>query len=265
VYDELQNQRPQVWIYDLGTKTRNRITFDPEEGSSPCWSHDGTSVFFNVESGGSKAVIGTKRADGSGSTEIIARGKGNLSAGYYPIQVSPDGRYLLMRVLNESGSQLGTLDLKDQQRPIPVRLLGIAGSERGTDRNTASISPDGRWIAFESSEAGTSGIFVSSFGGQAGKWQVSPGGAMAPIWSKGKIVYWSMALNHNEWVDFKAPGGSPVLSAPKQVFPAGKGLNNMLYGASADGTRYLALRRLNAGSGSTLHVIVNWQGLLNAE
>ena len=87
---------------------------------------------------------------------------------------------------------------------------------------------------------------------------------MNPIWTKGRIVYWSIALNHNEWVEVKTPGGAPIISAPKQLFPTGKAQNNLLYSTSADGTRFLAMRRLNSGSGSILYVVVNWQGLMNA-
>ena len=80
---------------------------------------------------------------------------------------------------------------------------------------------------------------------------------------KGRIVYWSTAVNHNGTVEVTTPGGTPIISSPKQVFPSGKAQNNMLYGTSADGTKFLAMRRLNSGSGSSLFVVVNWQGLLN--
>jgi eukaryotic-like serine/threonine-protein kinase len=263
LFDETQNQRGSIWIYDLGKKTRTRITFDPEVASFPCWSSDGSRVFFNIESGARKAIIGTKPSDGSGATEVITQGEENLAAGYYPIQASPDGRYLLIQVLNESRSQLATIDLHDKQRPIPVTLLSIAGGTFPRDHNSVTFSPDGKWLAYEASESGTNAIYISPSGGQPGKWQVSPEGAMNPMWTKGKIVYWSTSLNHNEWVEVKTPGGAPVISAPKQVFPNGKAQNNMLYGTSADGTKFLAMRRLNSGSGSSLYVVVNWQGLLN--
>lgn len=263
LFDETQNQRSSIWIYDIGKKTRTRITFDPEVASFPCWSSDGSSVFFNLESGARKAVIGTKPSDGSGATEVITQGEEDLAAGYYPIQASPDGRYLLIQVLNESRSQLATIDLRDKRRPIPVTLLGIAGGAFPRDHNSVTFSPDGKWLAYEASESGTNAIYISPSGGQQGKWQVSPEGAMNPMWTKGRIVYWSTALNHNEWVEVRTPGGAPVISAPKPVFPSGKAQNNMLYGASADGTKFLAMRRLNSGSGSGLYVVVNWQGLLN--
>jgi len=198
-------------------------------------------------------------------SKVRGPGEENLAAGYYPIQVSPDGRHLLIQVLNESRSQLATIDLHEKQRPIPVTFLGIAGGTFPRDHNSVCFSPDGKWIAYESSESGTNAIYVSPFGGQSGKWQVSPGAAMNPMWAKGKIFYWSTPLNHNEWVDVKTTSGTPIISVPQQVFPTGKAQNNLLYGSSADGTRYLALRRLNSGSGSSLYVVVNWQGLLNPQ
>ena len=44
-----------------------------------------------------------------------------------------------------------------------------------------AFSPDGRWIAYESSESGTYEIYVRPFPVPGGRWQVSAGGGTYPI------------------------------------------------------------------------------------
>jgi len=78
-------------------------------------------------------------------------------------------------------------------------------------------------------------------------------------------VFWSIASSRNEWVQFATRGGSPAFSTPQPVFPEGKAQQIQLFGATADGARYLALRRQNTGIGSNLYLIVNWQDLLSAD
>jgi Tol biopolymer transport system component len=265
VYDDIQNQSTYIWVFDIARKTRNRITFDPDRAAFPCWSNDGSRVFFNVELWGSKAVIGAKHADGSGAMDTIARGEQGLSSGYYPIQVSPDGRTLLIQVVDESKIELATIDLRQTKRPIPVTYLGIRGQAmRKFDHNTASISQDGKWLAYESTESATKSIFVTALAGQSGKWQVSPGSAMNPIWSRGRIVYFSYEANRNESVEFSVRGGNPSFGRAEPLFTSGKAQNNYLYGTTPDARKYLSLRQSNSGTGSSLRIVVNWKGLMNS-
>ncbi len=46
------------------------------------------------------------------------------------------------------------------------------------------MSPDGRWIAYESNETGRDEVFVRPFPNTGdGKWQVSIAGGTAPLWA----------------------------------------------------------------------------------
>ena len=48
----------------------------------------------------------------------------------------------------------------------------------------AVFSPDGRWLAYASNESGTLEVYVRSFPGPGGRWQVSTGGGRWPLWSR---------------------------------------------------------------------------------
>jgi serine/threonine-protein kinase len=263
-YDEVQQQQEtHVWVYDMQKKTKTRITFDPYRTGSPCWSPDGAVLFFNMEVAGNKAVIGMKRVDGSGTIEIISQGDHALNAGYYPVAVTPDGGRLLIQVEDESKSELGVIDLRDIRQPRGVTLLGIKGPGRTRDRNAFSLSPDGRWIAYESRDTGVNAIFVTALGGTSGRWQVTPASGMNPLWAKGRIVYYAMNSNRNEAVTFTVEGGTPVFGSPEPLLPPGRGTNNMLYGITPDGKKYLGVRRSHSGSGSQLSIIVNWRNVVS--
>jgi hypothetical protein len=68
----------------------------------------------------------------------------------------------------------------------PVQFLNGKGSE-----NSGQISPDGKWVAYASDESGAWEIYVTSFPGAAGKWQVSRGGGTEPRWrGDGKELFY---------------------------------------------------------------------------
>ena len=86
-----------------------------------------------------------------------------------------------------------------------------------TERN-AEISPDGRWIAYESDQTGRLEVYVRTFPAvSAGRWQVSTDGGMAPLWGRdGRELFYvresailSVALETN---------GSVKASAPEVLF-----------------------------------------------
>jgi Tol biopolymer transport system component len=257
VFDEVNNQTgsADVWIYDMDRKTRTRISFEPVSGSHPCWSADGSSIFYNTEEGASKANIERKRADGTGEAERIAREGGDASVGYYPVEQSPDGRYLLIRIVNESKSELATIDLREKQRPIPVKKMGIEARD-------ARFSPDGKWVVYESNEPGSNMIFVSSFQGERGKWQLSPTGGNRPRWTSGRISFYSPSANRYEWIDVSFTRGTPTFGTPRPLFPTGRVQNDIIFDAVRDGSRYLAVHPANASSGSNLAIVVNWKKLV---
>jgi eukaryotic-like serine/threonine-protein kinase len=52
------------------------------------------------------------------------------------------------------------------------------------------VSPNGRWVAYDSNESGRSEVYVQAFPPGEGKWQVSTSGGMEPAWREdGKEMY----------------------------------------------------------------------------
>ena len=51
------------------------------------------------------------------------------------------------------------------------------GGEHGTLPGEGTFSPDGKWLAFTEYSAGKREVYITSFPGKSGKWQVSEDGA----------------------------------------------------------------------------------------
>ena len=136
-----------IWIYDLrGTKPIRRLTL---EGGNllPMWTRDGRVVFRSTLVDG-QAGLFWQRADGSAVAERLTE-PGLRS--YFPYSVSADGKTLVLltdrSVLNQPGD-LGqgivTLSLTEDRTPKT-----LFHGAKGEVMFSPTLSPNGRWLAFE--------------------------------------------------------------------------------------------------------------------
>src|SRR6266567_2510301 len=110
----------------------------------------------------------------------------------------------------------------------------IRGSERhssscsylmqGLLRGRPTFSPDGRWLAYSSSESGTFEVYVRPFPGPGGRTQISTGGGRFPIWSrKARELFFRtpdgriMVVRYTAKADSFVPGTAQVWSAMRSL------------------------------------------------
>jgi eukaryotic-like serine/threonine-protein kinase len=260
VYDmiDARGERPDVWIYDLTSGVKSRFTFGSNGGYIPRWSRDGSEIFYRSEVGGHQGNVFVKKTDGSGEEELLASDESATAVAYQPVDVSPDGRFLLITIQDVSGSEFAVVDLHNPDRPVPEEKLGINGTN-------GRFSPDGKWIVYQSTEAGASKIYVSSFKGIAGKWQLPTEAGGNPHWSGNKIIYRSSARDRFEISDISFTTGRPTFRQPRSLFSSGVTENFFIRGVSIDGKRFLAESPDNIGSGSNLYIVANWKGLVESQ
>ena len=78
-----------------------------------------------------------------------------------------------------------------------IRREDDAISSTKASETNGQISPDGKWVAYASNESGDWEIYVTTFPGAAGKWQVSRGGGTEPRWrGDGKEIFYIGAEGH---------------------------------------------------------------------
>ena len=118
------------------------------------------------------------------------------------------------------------LDTSDPDHPKPGKPEPFLGTP--SDENVPMFSPDGRWIAYRSNESGTDEIYVRPFpAGRGGKWQISTGGGLYPIWSNnGRELFYETPDYRIMVVDYTVSGdsfvpGKPRLWSDKQIFYPG--------------------------------------------
>jgi hypothetical protein len=132
---------------------------------------------------------------------------------------------------------------------------------------TGRFSPDGRWIAYQSTESGQGNeIYVRPFPvppGGGSKWMISLGGGNEPRWRKdGKELFYLGAYGQLMATEVTAAGSVFQPGTPKALF---KAVAVQGWDVSADGTRFL-FPSVGARSGETASepftVVLNWTALL---
>ncbi len=161
---EIEDQDHDIWVWDLTRKTLTRVTTDPGSDRSPVWMPDGHRLLFSSQAGSVLGSLFWHAADGTGTAERLLIDSPNVQR---PSSVVADGT----RVLFMEGADLMMLTLGNDRRVRPV--IQTAQIEQN-----GAISPDNRWLAYDSNDSGPSQIYVRPFpNANESKAQVSTGEA----------------------------------------------------------------------------------------
>ena len=170
-----------IWIESTTGAANSRFTFDPAEEVVGVWSRDGSMVAYRTDADGSSLYL--KRATGLERERKRFTMPPSSMDDLVPNSWSLDDRQILFTRQGASGEHLELLPVAGGE---PTRLLTGKGSE-----TNGQISPDGKWVAYASDESGNWEIYVTSFPGAEGKWQVSRGGGREPRWrGDGKEMFY---------------------------------------------------------------------------
>jgi serine/threonine-protein kinase len=252
---DIRDQEQDIWVWDLARETMTRFTFDPAPDIAPVWTPDGRRIAF------SRAGQGLFwAAEGTGIVERLTESATNP----VPSTFSRDGKGL---VFSEGSAPLTNgirlLDLELKQ------AIDLVMQAMVTAQN-ADISPDGRWLAYQSNESGQPEIYVRPFPDvQGGRWQVSRAGGTRPLWARsGRELFYlappgqSAGGGAESDVAMMAvpiePGSVFRALNPTRLFggPYFTGLNGRTYDVSADGQRFLMIKDKTAGAVSASRRII---------
>ncbi|MGC2245122.1 MAG: protein kinase [Terriglobales bacterium] len=162
-----------VWIESTSGVGNTRFTFDPAEEVTGVWSRDGKVLAYRgAEAEGTTLVL--KSATGLEPAKKRMTLPPSSMDDFLPNSWSLDDKEILCTRQTTLGEYLELLPVAGGE---PTRFLNGSGSA-----TNGQISPDGKWVAYASDESGAWEIYVTSFPGAAGKWQVSRGGGTEPRW-----------------------------------------------------------------------------------
>jgi hypothetical protein len=234
-----------IYIGESNGTPMSRLTSDPglEDNSSPIWSPDGTRVVFGSYRNG-KWRLYTKSADGTGVEQQLLESAIHIS----PMSWSPDGLIVYRDRPPQAGVQLWVVPLTGGQDSV---LFSRTGNE-----NHAQISPDGKWIAYASDEAGSQQVYIRAFPSGVGKWKVSTASGDYPRWrGDGGELYFLSESGMLMASDIRVSGSSIEAGVPRALFDTKfTDLAHMPYydyhafAASPDGQRFLIPRLVVAAS-----------------
>jgi eukaryotic-like serine/threonine-protein kinase len=252
-----RNAASDIWIWDFAAQTRTRFNTGISGGHYPVWTVDRTGIAFGVPGNS----INLRTANNTGqTTTLLTSSETGLNNPYF---FSPSGQELVYRNIGPSGDDVFMLSLNRDIEPIG--LLKESFSERN-----AELSPNGRWMAYQSDESGSFEIYVRPFPNvDEDKIQVSNAGGIKPLWSRdGSELFYMQpgsGTPHLMAVTVKTDGTSfafgsrtALLDLPYVAVDQGRN-----YDVSLDGQQFLAIKPFVSADppeGSSRQVIItqNW-------
>ena len=173
------NSRFNVELYDLERGTSTPLTSDGDS-SWPIWSVDGQRVLFTIGCPRCETAAGSRidslTADGRGAREIVFDKEGDeVTAASW----SRDGRWLAILV-NMPITEVQILVRPMSEKGEPRVFLEPRSRFRIFD---PEFSPDGKWIAYTSTETGAREVYVQAFPGPGEKHRISTNGGENPAWA----------------------------------------------------------------------------------
>ena len=253
-----------IWVYDEDGDTLARLTFG-ENNSFPVWTPDGQRIVYTSQEKGGPANLWWIRADGSGDAQRLIQGQYTQNARSWR---PPDGKVLAFRQTNPStGWDVMTVAIEGNEKSgwKPGEPQPFANSV--SHEMEPAFSPDGRWIAYASSESGPFEVYVRAFPGPSSKSQVSNGGGNFPKWSSnGKELFYRTLDNKITVVTYTASGDSFHLDKPRLWSPGEfpdhwLGVFMYNFDPHPDGKRFVVLKVPDTerkAAVNKVNMILNW-------
>ncbi len=233
----------ELWVQDLVRKTRTKLTLSGW-ANVPAWSPDGTTIYIDMLRRGTMELV-SKRI--TGAERVLSRRK----TFFTPRAVSPDGKIVFL----ESTGVIERL-------PLDAPDKAVALTRAGSIARGPSLSPDGKWLAYGSSENGRDEIFVVSLAQPELKWQVSANGGTIPRWrGDGKELYFLDMTSHINAASVVENGSGLDFGPPQALFAVTLRPGRRSYDVAADGQKFL-VNALADEDSPTVMLVNNWKTLL---
>ena len=248
-----------IWIWDLARRTLMRLTFDSASDRAPVWTPDSRRIIFSSDRAGVGKLF-WQAADGTGNAHALTD-RGGVQ---FPTSVSPDGTRLVLREGTPGGTSVDLMKLALGGNGSVEPLIRTAFRE-----TNGEISPDGRWLAYQSEVSSRYEIYVRPFPNiDAGQWQISTDGGIEPLWARsGRELFYRSRDGAVMRVGVEA-GAGWAATVPVQLFEGKSylatddaGRVQRTYDVSGDDQRFLMIKAIGQPqetSNPRIVVVLNW-------
>jgi serine/threonine-protein kinase len=222
-----------IWVLDISQKAPTRVRTEAATDQQPSWSSDDQWVLFASNRAGSYQIW-RHAADGTGKPEFLADGVGPI--------LTPDGTHLVFSRTSSPGDMdIMHMALDGSRRPEP--LVKTPANE-----NSPEISPNGRWLAYQSNASGRIEVWVRPYPDtESGRSLVSTNGdGQSPLWSRdGRELFFIALDGALMGVHVKDTGSTWTATPPSKILEPGYWSRDVLigrqYDVSLDGKRFLVV------------------------
>ena len=249
-----------IWMLDLQRGIHSLFT--PEAGArSFAWSPVGDALYYSADSGTDTGTdIYRRPADMSSDAEEFLAGPGNE----FVRSISSDGEWMFFAdtdVINTGAYNIKVMSLSEPGEPETI-------FDRTVQEVTASLSPNGKWVAYSAGPQNEWQVFVQGFPNLGGITQVSEGYASEPVWAPDSSRLFYRVENDIMVVD--VVGEEPFdVSAPRLflegVLVSSDQQNAGSFDVSHDGERLMMVDwdDADAAGQGRVQVVLNWFKELN--
>jgi Tol biopolymer transport system component/predicted Ser/Thr protein kinase len=232
-YRMMTAQPSNIWSFDLEHGVRARVTFGAGHDGAPLVSPDGSELIYSaVDHGGTELRMKDLRT--GAERRLIAPEAGVLLATSW----SADGQTVFItRSVAATRSDIWYMTLPGFVLHPYLASPAVEGGAR--------ISPDGRWVAYQSGESGRPEIYLAPFPPTGAKWQVSTGSGLSPRWrADGKELIF-ISNDHHLMAASIALGTTPQIGSASPLFQAHTPITaQWAYDMTADAQRFVVHNRL---------------------
>ena len=240
-----------VWVGDVQQGLFRRLTTAEDVDSHPIWTPDGTRIVYSAVRG--TEGLFSQAVDGSGPAEHLTDGAGGVRAFGW----TREGDLLYEEL---AGADVRVLPLEGRS---PPRVITLFDAPEYFAEVLPALSPDGRWLAYQSAELGEMDVYVRPFPDVSSRrWQISVGGGWAPLWSPdGREIFYRsdtslMAVATRTQPDFAVLGTpAPLFSLSDYVLAGVRGIR---YDVAPDGRFLLLKDETRGGPRDRIVVVQHW-------
>ena len=252
---DIRDQENDIWIWDVSRRALARLTMGSFIEQNPVWTPDGRRIAFSSTRLGATNLY-WQAADGTGTVERLTTSANTQ----VPLTFTHDGKSLIFREVDGVSGfwVLNTLPIEGERQPKPLMRTPV-------NSVNAALSPDGHWLAYQSTESGQGDIHVRPFPDvETGHWQISSDGGSSPVWApSGRELFYLDSRYRLMTASLQqTPFGFGKPSAAFQfAFPPRAGPGR-IFDVSPDGQRFMAIRSIaqkdEAAQPNQVRMILNW-------
>jgi Tol biopolymer transport system component len=238
-----------VWVFDIGRSGGTRLTSEEGRDFGAEWTPDAKELVFSSER--PTFDLYRRAADATRPAEMLLSG----TYDHYTGSVSPDGK-LFAFVLAVPGGELWTVNL--QGPPKAAKYFA-----NGFNLGHPTVSPDGRWMAYDSDESGQGvDVFIQSFPDPEQKRvKVSPAHGSEPAWTRGgrELVYRDGDKIIAVDIDPATGASGPPRVLFSGPYPSNQGWTRpRSYDVTPDGERFLLTKLPGELPRPQIVVVLDW-------